>query len=189
MCAQTDNRLYGRTVDVPLNLQGERQVEAVAGRLATLERVRIESSPRLRTRQTAAAIARHHGMQEVTIAAALDEIDFGAWSGATFAELEADPRWRAWNSQRSRAATPAGETMAAVYNRMLEHMHLLARDRHECTTVLVTHADVIRAVVLTALRASIDEFWRLNVAPASITRITLADGELILDGINECAWI
>jgi broad specificity phosphatase PhoE len=188
MCEQTDSRLYGRVVDAPLSAQGERQVEAVAARLAAIEHIRIESSPRLRTRQTAAAIASQHGMQDVAIAAALDEIDFGDWSGSTFAELQADPRWRAWNSLRSRAATPAGETMASVYDRVLEHMQLLAKDRHDCTTVLVTHGDVIRAVVLAGLRASVDGFWRLSIAPASITRITLADNELIFDGINECVW-
>ncbi|HEU4604486.1 MAG TPA: histidine phosphatase family protein [Steroidobacteraceae bacterium] len=186
MCEQTDSRLFGRLVDAPLSSQGELQATAVARRLSSLEQVHVESSPRLRTRQTATAIAEACGRKDVAIAAALDEIDFGEWSGHTFAELETDARWRAWNSRRSEHATPAGETMQAVYARAIAHMQLLANSHAECTNVLVTHADVIRAIVLIGLGASVDAFWKLSISPASITRLTLEDGIVKFDGVNEC---
>jgi broad specificity phosphatase PhoE len=187
ICEQTVSRLFGRIVDASLNSQGEQQAAAMAERLARLERVHIESSPRLRTRQTAAAIAERCGMKDVAIAPAIDEIDFGEWSDKTFAELESDPRWRAWNAQRSRTATPAGETMQAVYERAIGHMQLLAKSHPDCTNVLVSHADVIRAIVLIGLGASLDHFWKLTISPASITRVTLEDTALKFDTINECA--
>jgi broad specificity phosphatase PhoE len=186
MCAQTDSLLYGRTVDPPLSSHGVAQAIATAKRLSTLERVHIESSPRLRTRQTATAIAEQCGMKDVAIAAALDEIDFGDWSGKTFTELETDSRWQAWNARRAESATPAGETMQAVYERVLAHLLLLTKSHAECTNILVTHADVIRAIVLAALGASFNDFWKLAIAPASITRLRYADGHFTFDVINEC---
>jgi probable phosphoglycerate mutase len=185
MCEQTDSRLFGRLIDAPLSSQGELQAAAVARRLSSFDRVHIESSPRLRTRQTAAAIAEVCGRKDVAIAAAIDELDFGEWSGHTFAELDTDARWRAWNSQRSEHATPAGETMQAVYARAIAHMHLLASSHGDCTNVLVTHADVIRAIVLIGLGASVDAFWKLSISPASITRLTLEDGIVKFESINE----
>jgi broad specificity phosphatase PhoE len=188
MCAQTDSHLLGRTMDSPLSPQGLQQAAAVARQIAELERVRIESSPRLRTRETAAAIAEACGMKDVGIAAALDEIDFGEWSGKSFTDLEADTRWRQWNSQRSKSATAAGETMCAVYERAIAHIQLLSKSHPDCTHVLVTHADVIRSIILTELRASLDDFWKLIISPASITRLSLSDGGFRFESINECSW-
>src|SRR3954471_882730 len=188
MCEQTDSRLLGRSVDEPLSSHGQQQAAAAAKRLARLERVHIESSPRLRARQTAAAIAEQCGMKDVAIAPAIDEIDFGAWSGRTFAELEADDRWRAWNAQRGQCATPAGETMRAVFERAVAHMQLLTRSHPDCTNVLVSHADVIRAIVFFGLGAPVDHFWKLAISPASITSVMLEESTLQFQAINECAW-
>jgi broad specificity phosphatase PhoE len=187
-CEQTDSRLFGRIVDAPLSSQGEQQARAAAKRLASLDHVHIESSPRLRTRQTAAVIAENCAMADVAIAPAMDEIDFGEWSGQEFTALESDSRWRAWNAQRSRNATPAGETMQAAYERAVAHMQLLTRSHPNCTNVLVSHADVIRSIVLIGLGASLDDFWKLSISPASITRVTLAGTALQFDSINERAW-
>ena len=44
----------------------------------------------------------------VEIDAELIEIDCGAWTGASFADLHDDPRWQRWNSERGAAAMPGG---------------------------------------------------------------------------------
>jgi broad specificity phosphatase PhoE len=175
-------------MDAPLSSLGAEQAAAAARRLGKLERVHIESSPRLRTRQTAAAIAEACGRKDVAIAAALDEVDFGEWSGKRFDELSDDTRWREWNAHRSLNATPAGETMQAVSERTLAHLHLISKSHPDCTNVIVTHADVIRAIVLAGLGASVDRYWQLMISPASITRLVLANGAFMFETINECAW-
>src|SRR4051794_3263216 len=93
--------LAGRMEGIRLGPAGKAQAERLAHRMQREEINAIYSSPRERTRQTAAAIAQACNLDEPETAEALDEIDFGTWSGQTFETLDADPAWRRWNSTRS----------------------------------------------------------------------------------------
>jgi broad specificity phosphatase PhoE len=175
--------LLGRAIDAPLDANGQAQAQALAGALRTRGTPMIEASPRLRTQQTAAAIAAHIGTS-VSIVAELDEVNFGAWAGRTFAELASDPDWRRWNSRRSDAATPAGERISHVQMRLLEHLRRLCAAFPGRSVILVTHAEVIRSILLHWLDASLDAYDRLEIAPASWTRIEMDRERVLIDGIN-----
>src|SRR4051794_26006338 len=93
-------RIAGRSDGVPLTAFGRAQAERLAHRLAGETIAAVYTSPRERAQTTARPIA--EATRCVTIIAPeLDELDYGDWSGRTIAELEADPRWRAFNSARS----------------------------------------------------------------------------------------
>jgi broad specificity phosphatase PhoE len=145
----------------------------------------IHCSPRERTQQTADAIASFCGLPAVEVDAALDEIDFGAWSGKTFDVLNADPLWRRWNSVRSLARTPGGETMLDVQRRALALMETIGRQDGDGRPVLVSHADVIKAVVCHVLGLPIDAWPRFDIAPASITTVAMGDWGGKLLTLNE----
>src|SRR3954466_14023653 len=102
--------LAGRTLGVRLGPAGRAQAVRLAERMRRETFAAIHASPRERSQETAYAISSACGVGPVKTDAALDEIDFGAWSGKTFAELNLDPDWQFWNSDRGRAETPAGET-------------------------------------------------------------------------------
>src|SRR5690348_4322519 len=124
-CAQTDSILLGRSLDPPLDARGRAQARALARQLRGEGPAWIESSPRKRTRQTAHTIAAAM-RREVHIAPELDELDFGAWAGRSFADLEREPEWRLWNHERGSAQTPAGVTMAEVQQVLANHLAKLA---------------------------------------------------------------
>src|SRR5690606_6890095 len=73
--------LVGRT-DLRLTDQGREHAEQLGARLGRTPIDEILSSPRERARETAEALARHAG-QPVEVAAEIDEVDFGAWTGKT----------------------------------------------------------------------------------------------------------
>lgn len=171
-CAQTHSVLLGRAIDAPLDDDGCRQARAVADRLAGEHPNLLQTSPRLRTRQTAVAIAATTGCSPL-VCDLLDEVDFGRWSGQSFAMLEHDPEWRRWNAHRATASTPAGASMTAVQQVVLAHLAELARRCPRQTVVLVTHAEIIRAVLLHARGISLDDFHRVDVAPASVTAVRM----------------
>src|SRR5688572_27333093 len=98
-CEHMDEMLLGRTVDAPLTELGLREAEAMAHALQPREETLIVVSPRRRAQQTAKAIAARCQGEPVT-SLAIDELDFGHWSGRTFSELAQDPAWRRWNEQR-----------------------------------------------------------------------------------------
>ncbi len=163
--------LVGRRPGVPLSPEGVAQATRLRDRLAGESIARILSSPLQRAGETAALVAGPHGLN-VEVADALTEIDCGEWTGASFDTLAGDPRWRAWNDERSRAAIPGGETMAAVRDRVAALVDGLARPDGG-TVVLVSHADVIKAVVAGLIGLPLDWHHRIVVDPASITTLEM----------------
>lgn len=177
-CAQTERILLGRSLDPPLDARGRAQARALARQLRGETPARIECSPRKRTRQTAHTIAATMH-REVHIAPELDELDFGAWAGRSFADLEREPEWRLWNRERGRAQTPAGVTIADVQNSLMTGLSRLAHAHPDASVLLVTHAEIIRALLLHALHAPVDHWALYEIPPASVTRLTWRDDALV----------
>lgn len=180
--------LAGRMSGVKLGPDGRAQAERLAQSLRHEAIAAIHASPQQRTQETALAIAAAQGIGRIATAPELDEIAFGAaWQGRDFPTLEQDPAWRQWNSQRSLARTPGGERMLDVQARAMNLIERLL-PRHENQSVaLVTHADVIKALVSYIVGLPIDAWPRLEIEPASVSRIVIGDWGAKLIGLNQPA--
>lgn len=168
--ADLGRRLTGRAEGVPLTAFGRKQAGAVGHHLASEGLTEIHSSPRERAVETAKAIARASG-SGVQIVEALDEIDFGEWTGVEFDALSGQPLWDAWNSARASSRVPGGESMSEAADRIAGHVRNLAATRPGGRIALVTHCDMIRALVATCLGLSLDNLLRFEIAPASVSRL------------------
>lgn len=185
--SQLGRVLSGRVGDVPLSEAGHAQAQALARRLAEERLDAIHTSPVRRARETAEMLGAARGLVPQA-ADALDEIDFGSWSGRDFAALEGDPLWHAWNTQRSSAVPPGGEPMAAVRSRVLAHIREAASRMAGAVIAMVSHADVIRAAVAGILGLSLDRVLAFDIDPASVTRIVAGDwGERVVSLNERCA--
>lgn len=176
--------LFGRVLDPPLDPPGEQQAQQVAASVAAFPDLVIHASPRRRTQQTAAAIAAQ-SHSEVTTVLDLDEVDFGAWGGRTFADLAEDPGWRRWNEARCEAQTPAGDSMPAVQQRVMRHLRHTARDFPAHTVAIVTHAEIIRAVLLDCFAAPLASYHRIEISPASLTTLSIDRDRVVVHSVNE----
>ncbi|HJP97169.1 MAG TPA: histidine phosphatase family protein [Rhodanobacteraceae bacterium] len=183
-CARTEEVLFGRTLDAPLDADGRRQARSVAEHLRLESPLRVESSPRRRALETARAIAAAASCR-LEIAASLDELDFGEWSGKSFAELEQDRAWRHWNENRDHARTPAGAGIRALQRSVGRHLAALAGPCAGATLVLVTHGEVIRSLVLHCLGAPASDYARVVIDPASVTRLAVDARGVRLEAVNE----
>jgi probable phosphoglycerate mutase len=170
--------LTGRGPGAPLSARGREQACLLAESLRPFSIGLLLTSPRDRARQTAEAIAERLGIR-ATVSSDLDEIDFGRWSGRSFADLEADPAWRSWNGQRDAAVTPAGDTMEAVALRIVGLMRGLVAREPECNAALVSHADVIKAACCRLLDLPFQAVHGMNVGPASRTSFAFEGGTAI----------
>ncbi|HEX2494261.1 MAG TPA: histidine phosphatase family protein [Steroidobacter sp.] len=179
-----DSVLFGRLVDPPLDRRGELEAEALAERFVDCGRLVIETSPRARALQTAVVIAARAN-RDVRIEAALDEVDFGRWSGLSFATLLQDAEWRRWNEKRGFARTPTGDSMPAVQDRVIAHMRKLHVQYPSAVIALVTHAEIIRAALLYCLEAPLDDYARYLIDPASLTTISMSGDALAVHGVSE----
>ena len=123
---------------------------------------RILSAPERRTQQTARAL----GLSAET-EMELRDCNYGTWGGREFEEVSSgDPESIVeWLSNPS--ATPhGGDSIASVIDRVGQWLDSLPRTGH---IMAVTHPAVIRSAILHALNAPILAFWRIDVAPLTLT--------------------
>lgn len=119
--------------------------------------------------ETAEPIGRRHGLG-VEIAPGVNEIDFGEWTGRTLVELEQLPEWREFNTARGRVRIPGGETMAQVLARTLAELERIGCNHAPGALVaVVSHSDVLRAVITHSVGIPIDLLQRVEVSPASVS--------------------
>ncbi len=172
--------MSGRS-EIVLSEPGRAEAHGLARKLAHRPLAAIHSSPRRRAVDTAAIVAKERSLP-IREAAALDEIDFGSWSGRSFAELDADPSWRRWNSVRATARTPAGETMMHATARALDHISAIDENG---PVLCVSHCDIIRGVVARVLGLRFDRMLAFDCDPASLTTIEANAGCWRVVTLNE----
>jgi probable phosphoglycerate mutase len=180
---QTDmigKRITGRMPGVSINKEGEEQ----ARRLVRLQADAIFSSPLERAIQTATPLAEHLGLR-IQIDESFSEVDFGTWSGKTIPELEALADWKLYMQFRSSFRVPGGELMLEVQRRVVDALARLATQYPEKTVAVFSHADVIKAAVLHYAGAPLDLIDRIEIYPASLSRIRLFDWGPKISAVNE----
>lgn len=171
--AETGKVLYGREPGHPLSETGAQQVEATAARLAGFPIAAIYSSPIERTRQTAAPIARSHGLT-VELLDAVIESDAGEFTGQTFSDLAKLDSWKAVHRSPSRFAFPGGESFASLQARTVTALEELAKRHPGETIVVVSHADPIRAALVHYTGSHLDHIDKFAVSPASVNIIEVS---------------
>jgi broad specificity phosphatase PhoE len=179
--ALVGHTIVGRAPGVRLSPGGSRQAERLAERLESSSIRALYSSPLERARETAAAIAGRLRL-EVAVAKELDEIEFGAWTNRTLAELRDLEEWRRFNFFRSGSAIPNGETMVEVQSRMLRLLERLRGTHPDRVVALVSHGDVIKATLAHYLGVPLDLFHRIEISPASVSivRVESFGAEVLL---------
>ncbi|SEQ38365.1 probable phosphoglycerate mutase [Faunimonas pinastri] len=176
--------LVGRMPGVGLSGEGREQAGRTGAALSRESVRAVLTSPVQRAVETAGSIAVATGCP-ASVRDGLAEIDFGEWTGRSFAELEADPRWARWNEMRGEARVPGGESMAEVQGRIVAVIDAIQQEHADGNVVLVSHGDVIKAALAHYLGLSLDCILRFDVSPASISRIAVGPwGGRVLN-INE----
>ncbi|HEX7774885.1 MAG TPA: histidine phosphatase family protein, partial [Pyrinomonadaceae bacterium] len=125
-CSGLGQKLWGRTPGVCLNEKGKLQARQLAARFNGIELQALYSSPLERAIDTAETLARSMNL-EVRLNPALNEIDYGDWTGKTFEILSMDERWRRYNARRSTTTIPGGESFLDVQSRVVKELDMLSR--------------------------------------------------------------
>lgn len=181
--------LAGRAAGYPLSPVGREQVRRLAERLSRRADIAaIYTGPLDRASSTAHAIADAVSVP-VRMVVALDEVDYGSWTGRQFGELSSDRRWRTFNHQRAFAAIPSGEDFLHVQLRAVRLLHELAGTHPDQAVVIVSHADVIRAALAASAGMAPDLVQRFDIAPASITTVRIRAGRAHIGGVNDTAHL
>jgi broad specificity phosphatase PhoE len=162
----------GQTIDVPLSEEGRTQAIALAERIAPIAFERIVSSPLLRARQTAQAIAEApcpSPRPPIETDPRLLEMDYGDWEGLTYEQIDAHDAAgrRRWEANPGELACPGGESGNQVADRARSFLSDLldrddrlhdANDPKERPVLVVAHSTLNRILLCVALAIPIGEF-------------------------------
>jgi probable phosphomutase (TIGR03848 family) len=161
--------LAGWTPGVHLADRGRDQVAVLAQRLSRVALSAVVTSPLERCVETAAVLSEGREL-EVTVDDRLGECQYGDWTGQELKKLVKDPMWKVVQGHPSAAVFPGGEALRETQARAVHAV----RERNaslgdEATWLLVSHGDVIKAVLADAFGMHLDMFQRIQVDPASLS--------------------
>ncbi len=173
-CEPLGRYLAGRKPGIPLDALGRSEAIRLADRLRKSELAALYASPLERAQETAKFIAERTGLA-VETAPEFTEVEIGEWTGMSFDALHHDPGWGRYNRFRSGMRPPGGESMAEIQARVLAGLERLAARHPKQTVAIVSHGDVIKALLIHYTGIPTDFIHRVEISPASISILKLED--------------
>lgn len=185
-----EKRFSGRG-DAVLTEAGVRQARSLAAYVARLGTVQVVvSSPLLRARQTADAVAEALGLP-ITEDPGLAETDFGEWEGRTFGEVR-----QAWPDELTawldspEVAPPGGESFAATAIRVRRARDRIVREHPAATVAVVSHVTPIKTLLRLALDAPPHAVFRMHLDLAGVSEVDwYADGPALVRRMNDASHL
>lgn len=125
-----------------------------------------------RVQATADIISGASGMTPI-ICQGFDEWRVGEWEGRTYLDIKKnDPEiYAAWSKDPITNRPPGGESIEDLCDRIRDNLLSLIKTYEGQTVAFVTHAGIIRAILVNALGMSVHNFWRLSIPTGSVSRV------------------
>jgi probable phosphomutase (TIGR03848 family) len=171
--ANADGVLAGWTPGVVLDDKGTEQARELAARLSIVPLTAVVTSPLERTRETTdLMLGGREGHVPVHVDERVGECRYGDWTGGSLKTLAKEPMWKVVQAHPSAAVFPGpeGESMAHMQHRAVSAVR--EWNEHlgpEAIYAVVSHGDVIKAILADALGMHLDQFQRLRVDPCSVS--------------------
>lgn len=163
------NRAQIFGADEPLDEFGLKKLARVAA--PSVSAARIFCSPALQAVQTASALG-FDALPEPL----LRDCDYGSWAGLSLDDVYAQhPDHIAQWLQDAAAAPHGGESIVDLISRAggwLDSLQSSETQDSKRDIIAITHASVIRAAIVSVLGAPASAFWRIDIAPLSLTRLS-----------------
>ena len=182
--------LSGRIPNVHLSEKGVKQSVELSNRLGIFPIAQMRISPMERCFETIApwlnnCVLKNNPHFEPIIDPLLNEVDYGQWSGKKLALLSRKSEWKTVQEAPSRMYFPNGEGIAAMQTRAMNTVHELAKLSNAKVAVIVSHGDVIKSIVASAMGMHLDEFQRIIIDPASVSVIEYSSSKPRLILLND----
>ena len=179
--------LAGWTPGVDLDETGREQAAALGRRLAEVPLAKVISSPLERTVQTAAIMLETRQV-EIELDDRLGECRYGDWTGGSLKTLAKEPLWKTVQAHPSAVVFPGpdGESMAGMQHRAVTAV----REWNEAVGdtgiyAVVSHGDVIKAILADALGLHLDQFQRIRVDPCSVSVVDYTPLRPFVERMND----
>ena len=171
--------LAGRAPNVPLSKSGEAQREILKSRLSDAKFDQIISSPIQRCLETISILEK-----APLIADEFQEVHYGDWTGKRMSSLMRNAAWREIHKNPASVRFPNGETLPEVQTRSLLGLDLHLNPKAK-NILIVTHADVVKVLLLHALGTHLNNIEKLVINNASISVIEKDKSGLKVIRVND----
>lgn len=173
----------GRAPGVHLSKTGKQQAKELAENLTSIQIDMLISSPLDRTIETAHFIAEKKSLFTEVNEAFL-EIEFGEWTGKSFAELEKDTQWKNFHTFRAGTKIPLGELITETQNRFVTEIIALRKLHPEKTIAIVSHGDPIRAAICYFTGIPLNMMLGITIGTASVSVLEINEWGSTLHCLN-----
>ena len=185
--ANTAGTLAGWTPDVHLDEVGLEQVSALGDRIASVPLTAVVTSPLDRCRETADAVI---GDRDIPVHpdSHVAEVRYGDWTGEPLKTLAKQPLWKVVQQHPCNAHFPGddAESLADMQARAVKAVRgWNARLGDDAVYAVVSHGDVIKAILADALGLHLDLFQRIVVDPASLSVVQYLDTRPFVERMND----
>lgn len=175
--------LAGWTPGVHLDDKGREQAAAVGARLRPVPLAAVVTSPLERTRETAEQLlVERDPSPALEVDERVGECRYGDWTNQPLKTLSKDPLWKVVQAHPSAAVFPGadGEAMAEMSARAVAAVRewnerLTESHGADVVYAVVSHGDVIKAILTDALGLHLDSFQRIAVDPCSVSVVRYTD--------------
>lgn len=176
-------KLAGWLPGIHLNGRGRAQAEALVPLFEGVRLQALYSSPLERATETAAPLARAHGLS-VQRRSGLGETRYGRWEGQSISRLRRLKLWSQLQTAPSLVTIPDGESLRGTQARIVGELERIL-ERHSGAVACLSHADPIKLALAHYLGQPLDLFQRLTIEPASVSTLVIQDGRVRVQSIND----
>ena len=162
--------------DIPLSPEGRRQAELLGQNLAIDAVDKIYASDLIRAVETAQPLAARFGLV-LERDAALRELNFGAWEGRYFSEIneETPDMMKMFYRDPESIDIPGIENFQEFRRRVAGRVRAIAAENKGKRVVLISHGASIRILFADILSMPIRAIWHVSQFNTAVNRIRFED--------------
>lgn len=171
--------LAGQLPGISLSAKGREQSLGLVERIGAVNFASVRVSPMQRCQETIDPWLQSKfgsGIDDYLLDDQIIEMDYGKWSGKKLSKLSKEKLWKEIQKNPSKVTFPDGEKFTSMQKRAIRSLDTVSQEKKSSNHLLVSHGDVIKAMIAHLLKMKLDNFQSLIVDPASITVIDF-DGE------------
>jgi broad specificity phosphatase PhoE len=182
------HRIFGGRIDMELSSLGLEQAQRLAEYLSRIRIDAVYCSPMKRARQTAAPLERY--APPPIVLPGLREVDFGDWTGHTWAEVKErfDVSAYSWLQQMDNGGFPKGETAAGFRARIEPCVRQILETHKGQTSAVVCHGGVVRAILAVIFNWPMPLTMAFDIEYASLTEVQFAAHKTEIHRLNFTPW-
>ncbi|CAB4370742.1 MAG: hypothetical protein F2918_01225 [Actinobacteria bacterium] len=180
--------LAGRASGVSLSTKGIEQAALLSSRLGNARFKDIRISPLERCLATIEPWLQSQDAalrKKILIDSNISEVDYGDWTGKKLLALSLRKEWRVVQNTPSKMMFPNGEGLLQVQQRAETALHQSIKKAGSGVSLIVSHGDVIKSLIATALELDLDKFQKIVIDPASISVLDFNKGNFRLLHLND----